>query len=162
MKAKVLSLEQMRMVTGRLAEPSRMMAMISPTTAVKESDLFALSDEDFDLISGTLGIQRRHYRGKLGRVKTKKSERGLPLCAEVVEAVRNLNHNGPFLFLEPDGSGEASLSTRRERNSREWRKCLDSRTSLGAASAVHRRAPCTTARCHSRRSRESWALATRT
>jgi hypothetical protein len=54
-------------------------------------------------------IQRSIYRGKLGRVKTKNSERGLPLCPEVVEAVWNLRHEGPFLFLEPDGSGEASL-----------------------------------------------------
>jgi integrase len=108
-KAKVLSPEQMSMVIGRLSDPYRTMVMISVTTAVRESELFALSDEDFDLGSCTVTIQRRLYRGKLGRVKTKKSERGLPLCPEVVEAVRNLRHEGPFLFLEPDGSGEASL-----------------------------------------------------
>ena len=108
-KAKVLSPEQMSMVIGRLSDPYRTMVMISVTTAMRESELFALGDEDFDLGVGTVTIQRRLYRGKLGRVKTKKSERGLPLCPEVVEAVRNLRHEGPFLFLEPDGSGEASL-----------------------------------------------------
>jgi len=88
------------------------MVMISATTGLRESELFALKGEDFDLDSGVVAIQRRLYRGKLGDVKTKKSHRGLPLCPEVVEAVRNLSHEGPFLFLEPDGSGESSLEHR--------------------------------------------------
>ncbi len=52
--------------------------------------------------------ERRFYTGKLGPVKTKKSPRGLHLCPEVVEAVRNLSHKGPFLFLEPHGAGKTS------------------------------------------------------
>lgn len=110
-KAKVLSPEQMRMAIGRFSDPCRTMVMISATTAIRESELFALKDEDFDWGIGILTIQRRLYRGKLGAVKTK-SERGLTLCPEVVEAVRNLKHEGSFLFLEPDGSGESSLEHR--------------------------------------------------
>ena len=64
------------------------------------------------MASGALTVQRSLYRGKLGDVKTKKSHRGLPLFPEVGEAVRNLSHEGPFLFLEPDGSGESSLDHR--------------------------------------------------
>jgi len=111
-RASVLRPEQMSMVIDQLSDPYRTMVMISATTGLRESELFALKGEDFDLDSGVVTIQRRLYRGKLGEVKTKKSHRGLPLCPEVVEAVRNLSHEGPFLFLEPDGSGGSSLEHR--------------------------------------------------
>ena len=111
-RAKVLPPEQLSMVIGQLSEPYRTLVMIAATTGLRESELFALKHEDFDLSSGLLTVQRRVCRGKLGEVKTKKSERQLPLCPEVMEAVRSLSHGGPFLFLEPDGSGESSLEHR--------------------------------------------------
>jgi len=111
-RAKVLPPEQLSMVIGQLSEPYRTLVMIAAATGLRESELFALKHEDFDLSSGLLTVQRRVYRGKLGEVKTKKSERQLPLCPEVMEAVRSLSHGGPFLFLEPDGSGESSLEHR--------------------------------------------------
>jgi integrase len=108
-RAKVLQPEQLSRVIGELGEPYRTMAMIAATTGLRESELFALKIEDFDLASGVLTIQCRIYNGKLGDLKTEKSHRGLPLCPEVVDAVRGLSHSGSFLFLEPDGSGESSL-----------------------------------------------------
>ena len=111
-RAKVLQPEQLGMVIDQLSEPYRTLVMIATTTGLRESELFALKDEDFDLSTGVLTVQRRIYRGNLDKVKTKKSERELPLCPEVVEAVRNFSHEGPFLFLEPDGSGEFSLEHR--------------------------------------------------
>lgn len=96
-------------VIGCINEPYRTMAMLAATTALRESELFALKDDDFDLGRGVLTVQRSLYRGKLGPVKTKLSHRELTLLPEVVEAVRNLSHDGQFLFLKPDGSGEYSL-----------------------------------------------------
>jgi integrase len=108
-KANVLSPEQMSMVIRELSNPWRTMVMFSVTTAIRESELFALKDEDFDLECGKLTIQRRLYRGKLGPVKTKKSKRRLPLCPEVVKAVRNLNHKGRFKARGSRAIGKAYL-----------------------------------------------------
>jgi integrase len=106
-RAKVLTPDQLRMVITEFSEPCRTLAMIAATTGLRESELFALKPEDFS--NDTVSIRRRVYRGKVDRLKTKVSERDLPICAEVVAAVRNLAQRGPFLFLEPDGSGEAAL-----------------------------------------------------
>ncbi|MGA3167218.1 MAG: site-specific integrase [Terriglobia bacterium] len=108
-RATVLLPEQVSRVIGLLSEPCRTMVMIAATAGLRESELFALKDEDFDLNNGILTIRRRLYRGKLGDVKTKKSKRELPLLPEVVEAVKSLSHEVPFLFLGPNGTGENAL-----------------------------------------------------
>jgi integrase len=108
-RAKVLPPEDFSRVIDRLSEPYKTLTMLAITTGLRESELFALKDEDFDLGRGVMTVQRKIYRGKIGKVKTKMSGRELPLCPEVVDAVRGLSHKGSFLFLQPDGSGEYSL-----------------------------------------------------
>ena len=108
-RAKVLPPEDFSKVIDRLSEPYRTLTMLAITTGLRESELFALKDEDFDLGRGVMTVQRKIYRGKIGEVKTKMSGRQLPLCPEVVDAIRGLSHEGSFLFLKPDGSGEYSL-----------------------------------------------------
>ena len=75
-RAKVLQPEQLGMVIDQLSEPYRTLVMIATTTGLRESELFALKDEDFDLSTGVLTVQRRIYRGNLDKVTDEEERAG--------------------------------------------------------------------------------------
>lgn len=103
-RAKVISLDQIAALVGKLEEPFRAMVMLAATSALRESELFGLQWDDFDWNQAKIHVRRRVYRRRVGDTKTVKSQREIPLLDEVLKAVAALPHGeNQFIFGGPKG-----------------------------------------------------------
>lgn len=161
-RATVLQPAQMGAVVEYLAEPYRTMVVITATTGLRESEVFALRGEDFDFERYTVTIRRRLYRGKIGEPKTSKSAREIPLHPAVVDAARALARPASYLFLEPDGSGEAALEHKARLAFAEASRALGIPAFTLAVSGDRRNQTCTRRAHRCEPSKKCWGTATRT
>jgi len=91
-----LTPEQFQKLLAGLPEKVRVMILLVMMTSMRVCEILALRWRRVDLRTGTLRISERFYRGDFSSVKTKKSDRDLPLGSVALETLKNwrLKHKG--------------------------------------------------------------------
>src|SRR5262249_8435849 len=84
-----LTPEQFQNLLAGLPEKVRVMILLVMMTSMRVCEILALRWCRVDLRTGTLRITERFYRGDFSSVKTKRSDRDLPLGSVALETLRN-------------------------------------------------------------------------
>lgn len=79
--------EEVRQILSRLQEPYRTMVVVEALTGVRSSELFALTWEEVDFERRLIHVRRSFYHGEFGPPKTRTSERAIPMCHTLAEAL---------------------------------------------------------------------------
>jgi integrase len=113
---RVLTSEEIQALISAIPEePYRTMVITALSTGLRASELFALRWMDFDWTGLTVLVRRAIVDGKVGEVKTKYSQSGLPLdgqLAEILSAWKQASEFGTsedWVFASPQKAGELPL-----------------------------------------------------
>jgi integrase len=103
------------LITAIPGEPYRTMVITALSTGLRCSELFALRWLDFDWNGLTVLVRRAIVDGKVGEVKTKYSQSGLPLDPHLAEILftwkrtSRFGHEADWIFASPQKAGELPL-----------------------------------------------------
>jgi integrase len=81
--------EQFQNLLAGLPEKIRVMILLVMMTSMRVCEILALRWRRVDLRTGTLRITERFYRGDFSSVKSKRSDRDLPLGSVALETLKN-------------------------------------------------------------------------
>jgi integrase len=96
----VITIEQFRVLLGKLQEPVRTMVLLCGFTGVRAGELFALKWRHVNFERGVLQVRESVHRGQFGPPKTRSSVRDLPLGNVLLAAL--LKHRKRFKQCNPD------------------------------------------------------------
>jgi integrase len=113
---RVLTPEEIQaLITAIPGEPYRTMVITALSTGLRASELFALRWLDFDWKGLTVLVRRAIVDGKVGEVKTRYSQSGLPLDPSLAAVLSDWKRTSPFgatedwVFASPQKAGELPL-----------------------------------------------------
>lgn len=91
-----LSVQQYRQLVGALLEPHRTMALIAGCMGLRIGEITGLRWGDVDWESATIHVQRDIYQGHVDDLKSRNSDRLLPVPAMVLESLRTWRGNAAY------------------------------------------------------------------
>jgi integrase len=113
---RVLTLEEIQALTAAIpGGPYRTMVITALSTGLRASELFALRWLDFDWQGLTVLVRRAIVDGKVGEVKTRYSQSGLPLDPRLAEILSSwkqaseFSEDSDWVFASPQKAGELPL-----------------------------------------------------
>lgn len=82
--------EQFRELLVNLPEPVRTMVLLAMMTSMRVGEVLALRWKRVDLRRGIIRVAETFYRGQFSTVKSRRSERQIPLSPVVLSALKNI------------------------------------------------------------------------
>jgi integrase len=101
-KRRILSLEEATQIAGKLSEPYATLFAFLGITGLRIGEACGVKWSAIDA-RGVLHVHQKVYEGKVGSLKTKSSERSLPLPAALLARMRTLEQ-GEWVFSSRTGT----------------------------------------------------------
>jgi integrase len=104
-QAQVFEAHQIAQLYGALVSPYREMVLLMAVTGMRESELFGLKKQDFDVGHLLIHIRQCVYKRRVGPPKTDRSARPIRVLPEVFEPLKPLLCGQPTDFVFHGGRG---------------------------------------------------------
>jgi integrase len=104
-----------------LGPTDRVLYLTAAMTGLRQGELIALRWSDIDWEAAKVRVRRKWYRGEIGKPKSKRASRGVPLAAPLAEALRRhreesaYSSDGELVLPHPQTGNPYDTSKMRER-----------------------------------------------
>jgi integrase len=108
----VLELDELKMLLGELANPARLLVVLTVATGLRVSEALGLKWSDVDFSHGHILLSRAVVHQHQGEMKTEASQKPVPIDGALLDALQDWSRqtlygqNGDWVFASPDKGGK--------------------------------------------------------